>query len=79
MTVADKYIVDTYSNLFEGLNSMSKIELIEKLLKSLKVERKTKEKAFYKSFGAFESNKSAAEISKGIKDNRKFKREDLKL
>lgn len=44
MTVAEKYIVETYSNLFEGLNSISKIELLEKLAKSLKRERKSRDK-----------------------------------
>ncbi len=30
MTITERYIVDTYSTLFEGLNSISKIELLEK-------------------------------------------------
>ena len=79
MTVAEKYIVETYSNLFEGLNSISKIELLEKLAKSLKRERKSKEKEFFKSFGAFCSEKSAEGINREIKESRKFNREDLKL
>jgi hypothetical protein len=79
MTVAEKYIVDTYSNLFEGLNSISKIELLEKLAKSLKRERKSKEQDFFKSFGAFGSEKSAEDINREIKESRKFNREDLKL
>ena len=79
MTVAEKYIVETYSNLFEGLNSMSKIELLEKLAKSLKRERKSREKDFFKSFGAFGSEKSAEDINREIKESRKFNREDLKL
>jgi hypothetical protein len=79
MTVAEKYIVDTYSNLFEGLNSNSKIELLEKLAKSLKKEQKSSEKEFFKSFGAFGSEKPAEEIVKELKESRKFNREDLKL
>jgi len=79
MTVAEKYIVETYSNLFEGLNSISKIELLEKLAKSLKRERKNRDTDFFKSFGAFGSGKAADEIAKEIKDSRKFNREDLKL
>ena len=31
MTFADRHIVETYSSLFEGLNSVSKLELIERL------------------------------------------------
>ncbi|WP_067145083.1 hypothetical protein [Pseudotamlana agarivorans] len=79
MTVAEKYIIETYSNLFEGLNSISKIELLEKLAKSLKRERKSSDTDFFKSFGAFGSEKSAEQITKEIKDSRKFNREDLKL
>lgn len=79
MTVAEKYIVNTYTNIFEGLNSISKIELLEKLTQSLKKERKSKEKYFFKSFGAFGSEKSAKDIAKEIKDSRKFNREDLKI
>ena len=46
MTFTDKHIVETYSNLFEGLSSHSKLELIESLSKSLKVEKKSKENTF---------------------------------
>lgn len=79
MTVADKYIIETYSNLFEGLNSINKIELLEKLAKSLKREKKDREKEFFKSFGAFGSDKSAEDINREIKESRKFNREDLRL
>ena len=67
MTYTDKHIVETYSSLFEGLSSMSKIELIESLSKSLKAGKKTRESNFYKSFGAFASTKSAEEIISDIK------------
>ena len=73
MSYTDRHIVDTYTRLFEGLSSLSKIELIENLSKSLKTEKKTKEKAFYKSFGAFGSKKTAEEIIADIKASRKFK------
>ena len=79
MTYTDKHIVETYSGLFEGLSSLSKLELIENLSKSLKAERKSKENTFYKSFGAFASTKSAEEITKEIKSSRKFKRKEIKL
>lgn len=35
MTFTDKNIIENYFGLFESLNSMSKLELIEKLTKSL--------------------------------------------
>ena len=71
MTYADRHIIKAYSELFEGLSSVNKIELIENLSKSLKTEKKTKESRFYKSFGAFSSDKSAEEIIADIKSSRK--------
>jgi hypothetical protein len=79
MTHAERHIVETYSGLFESLSSVSKLELLERLAKSIKKGNKSKEKDFLKSFGAFASDKSAEEIIKEIRDNRKFKVKDLKL
>lgn len=79
MTYTDKHIVETYSGLFEGLNSMSKIELIESLSKSLKANKKSRETNFYKSFGAFASTKPAEEIISDIKLNRKFRKKEIKF
>ncbi len=67
MTFTDRRIVEAYSALFEGLSSISKIELIESLSKSLKTEKKTKENGFYKSFGSFASDKPAEEIIADLK------------
>jgi hypothetical protein len=77
MTYTDKHIVETYSELLEGLNSKSKIELIENLSKSLKAETKIKESQFYDSFGAFSSDKSAEEIITDIKLSRKFRKKEI--
>lgn len=79
MSHTDKHIIETYSGLFEGLSSLNKIELIESLSKSLKAEKKTKEITFYKSFGAFASEKSAGEITADIKSNRKFRDKEIKF
>lgn len=79
MTVANKNIIDSYSRLFEGLDALTKLELIERLSKSLKKERGSKEKAFFKSFGAFSSDKSAEEIIAELKASRMFKEKDLKF
>ena len=79
MTFTDKNIIENYFGLFESLNSMSKLELIEKLTKSLKAETKSKENNFYKSFGAFSTEKSSDEINTEIKDNRKFRTKDIKF
>ena len=79
MTYTDKHIVETYSGLLEGLSSKGKTELIENLSKSLKSEKKNKENNFYKSFGAFASEKSAEDIIAEIKSGRKFKRKEIKF
>lgn len=71
MSYADKHIVETYSMLFDGLSSLSKIELIEKLTKSLKREKTVKKDTFFESFGAFSDEKSAEEIIADIKSSRK--------
>lgn len=77
MTYTDKYIIETYSGLFEGLSDLSKIELIESLSKSLKTDKTTKDNKFYKSFGAFASKKSAEEIIADIKSSRKFRNKEI--
>ncbi len=79
MTYTDKHIIETYSELMEGLSLESKNELIENLSKSVGVEKKDKEREFYKSFGAFSSNKSAEEIIDDIKSSRQFKQKEIKL
>ena len=79
MTFTDKNIINNYLKLFESLNSMSKLELIEKLTKSLKAETKSKESDFYKSFGAFSTEKTSDEINTDIKSSRKFRTKEIKF
>ncbi len=79
MTFADKHIVDTYTELIEGLSLTSKIKLIESLSKSLKSEKKITENNFYKSFGTFASTKPAEDIIIDIRKSRKFRKIEIKL
>ena len=79
MTFTDKNIIENYFGLFDSLNSMSKLELIEKLTKSLKSEVKSKENNFYKSFGAFSKEKTSDEINIEIKSSRKFRNKEIKF
>ena len=51
MTQVERHIVETYTGLLDNLSSSSKLELIEKLSKSLRKDFKSKEKEFFKSFG----------------------------
>ena len=73
MNYTESHIVETYAGLFEGLSALSKIELIESLSKSLKNEKKKKDNKFYKSFGAFASEKTPEEIIADIKSSRSFR------
>ena len=57
----------------------SKLELIESLSKSIRAENSKKVEDFYKSFGAFASEKSAEEIINEIKESRNFRNKDLEL
>lgn len=77
MTSADKNIIDNNFGLFESLNSSSKLLLIEKLTKSIKAEKKSKEFNFYKSFGSFSKEKTSDEIIAEIKASRKFRSKEL--
>lgn len=79
MTHAERHIVETYSELFESLSPVSKLELLERLTKSIRKDRKSNEQDFFSSFGAFASDKPAEEIIKNIRDSRKFTTRDLKL
>jgi hypothetical protein len=77
MSYTEKHIIETYSMLFNGLSSLSKIKLIESLTKSLKKEKIAKTDTFYKSFGAFSNEKTPEEIIIDIKSSRKFKNKEI--
>lgn len=79
MNYAEKNIVEAYAKLIENLSSIGKIELLEKLAKSLKKENRSKEKNFFKSFGAFPSENSAETIIRELKESRKFREKNIKL
>ena len=77
MSYTERHIVESYSNMFSGLSSLSKIELIESLTKSLKKDKIEKVDVFYNSFGGFSSEKTAEEINTEIKSSRKFTRREI--
>ncbi len=79
MTRVERHIVEVYSGLFESLSSIGKLALLERLTKSIKKDKKSREKDFFSSFGAFASDKSAEEIISEIRGSRKFRAKDLKL
>jgi hypothetical protein len=79
MNYTERHIVKSYSGLFEGLSSFSKMELIEQLSKLLKTEQKSKDDDFYSSFGGFASQQSPEEIIKDIKKSRKFRTKEIRF
>jgi len=79
MTYAEKHIIASYSKLLGNLSDAGKSELIRTLSKSKKKEEKKKEERFYKSFGAFDSEKSAEEIIHEIKSNRRFRSKEIEF
>lgn len=83
MTALDKTILESYFLQLEKLSSFAKLELIERLTKSIRKDQKKemnkREKLFYESAGSFGSEKSSDEINKEIKESRKFKNRDFVL
>ena len=63
-------IVDGYVGLLDNLSTNNKLDLISKLTDSVKSDLIEKKSSFKKSFGAFESKKSAEEIIEQIRDSR---------
>ena len=70
---ANSIIIDNYIGLIDSLEPKSKLEIIEKISKSLRSSRNRgfKNKS---TFGAFISDKTAEEIIEDIRSSRKFNR-----
>jgi hypothetical protein len=63
-------IVDGYVGLLDNLSTNNKLDLISKLTASVKTDLTNKKSSFKKSFGAFDSKKSAEEIIEEIRNSR---------
>ncbi len=63
--------IDNYIGLIDNLEPKYKLEIIEKISRSLRY-KKTKQKS---AFGAFVSNKSAEELIVDIQSSRIFNRQ----
>jgi hypothetical protein len=80
MTLANRNIVDAYTGLFEGLDIVTKSKIIESLSKSIRQsESAHNDDAFFKTFGAFDSDKTAEEIIDDIKSSRAFREKDIQF
>lgn len=76
----NKQLVDTYYSMLKNLSQNNKLELIERLSKSIRTSKKEENKDSLDSlFGSWESQKSADEIIKEIEDSRNFNRKEIKL
>ena len=63
-------IIDGYVGLLNNLSTNNKLDLISKLTDSVKTDLTNKKSSFKKSFGAFDSEKSAEEIIEEIRNSR---------
>jgi hypothetical protein len=77
MSFTERQIIEAYSMMFNGLSPLSKQELIDSLTKLLKKDKVKSGNSFYKSFGAFSSEKTAEEIINEIKNSRRFKGNEI--
>ncbi|MBP6624272.1 MAG: hypothetical protein KA198_03825 [Chitinophagaceae bacterium] len=68
-------IVDGYVGLLDNLSTDNKLDLISKLTASVKLDLSEKKSSFKKSFGAFDSKKTAEEIIEEIRNSRVFTRQ----
>ena len=74
-TETNTTIIDGYVGLLENLSPDNILDLISKLTASVKTDLENKKSTFKKSFGAFESEKTAEEIIEEIRNRRLFTRE----
>ncbi len=68
-------IVDGYAKLLDQLTTDTKLDLISKLTSSVKEDLLNRKSTFDKSFGAFESEKTAEEIINEIRSSRQSTRQ----
>ena len=67
-------LIDGYLRLLNNLSLSNKLDLISKLTLSAKADTTNKNKSFYKSFGSWNSPKSADQIINEIRESRTFTR-----
>jgi hypothetical protein len=66
----EKNVIHAFEALFDTLDYANKKALVDYLSKSLKKERKSKEKDFNRLYGSWKSDKSAEEIIDEIRLSR---------
>ncbi|MBC8486636.1 MAG: hypothetical protein H8D45_11415 [Bacteroidetes bacterium] len=68
-------LIDSYFGLLKNLSPEIKLDLIERLTKTLKVDLSRKENSLQEAFGSWKSTKSAEEIIKELRESRNFNRQ----
>lgn len=68
-------LINGYIQLLRNLSPDSKLDLIEKLTKSLRIDLTMNRKSLRRAFGAFQSDKTADELIKEIRESRTFTRQ----
>ena len=72
-------LIDSYYALLKRLSHKVRVELIARLSDSLQLEDKRDGGDFFSLFGAYQSEKTADEIIRDLKDSRTFKRQTEEL
>jgi len=67
-------LINGYIRLLRNLSPANKLDLIEKLSKSLRLDLTSKRKSLKRAFGAFQSDQSADELIRELRDSRHFTR-----
>ncbi|MBL4755370.1 MAG: hypothetical protein JKY52_17460 [Flavobacteriales bacterium] len=75
----DTSLINGYLGLLKNLSPKNKLDLIEKLSKSLKLDLRRSKKSLRRAFGAFESDRTADQLIKEIRESRTFTRQIEKL
>jgi len=78
-TDVDTSLINGYLGLLKNLSPKNKLDLIEKLSKSLKLDLRRSKKSLRRAFGAFESDRTADQLIKEIRESRTFTRQIEKL
>lgn len=68
-------LIESYFGLIKNLSPEIKLDLIEKLSKTLKGDLSKNKSSFKSAFGAWKSDKSADEIIIELRGNRTFNRQ----
>jgi hypothetical protein len=68
-------LIDGYIRLLENLSPSSKLDLISKLILSVKHDITKRKRNFFKSYGALETEQSADQIANEIRKSRNLTRQ----